>query len=71
MEKLLQMIKQEVGDNDTNGDDEEGESISQKTIFRQPPQYILDNYFADEKIVKLLGPPLHNYQVTPFGGMSM
>jgi hypothetical protein len=51
----LTMVKHEASGDDTNTDEEEGSSNKQNTIFRQPPHFTFDNYFADDKILNLLG----------------
>jgi hypothetical protein len=68
MEQLIPMIKDEANDDNDDDEDEDDESESEsdiveeyaisnkpKKIFKQPPPFTFDNYFADDKVLNLAG----------------
>jgi hypothetical protein len=58
MEQLLKMVKEEAVDSSdsyTSEGEGEGDSNNQEQIFGEPPHFISKNYFADNKILNLLG----------------
>jgi hypothetical protein len=64
MDQLIPMMKEEASDDndDDDGYDDERDideeyaiSNEPKKIFKQLPHFTFDNYFADDKVLNLLG----------------